>query len=384
MLKKLFKSKPKYVRFDEKYTTLSAEEESIVDMITDDIRQFVKQNNKGKSYDHHTRAVHAKGYCALKAKFEVLDNLPAEYAQGVYATPGIHDAVIRFSNAAATIAPDRRLGMGIGLSFKVFDVPGPKLTPDEPDAPTMDFALVNAPVFFTNKLEDYAYLSKLNFGLNSYLDGSKLNKAKFVFNWLTKYGKELPDFEGLKTLNAFRKLATISPKNPWLYDYFSQGAVRHGDFMGKIRVTPTKESIEKINNPDLHLFSEDETVRKALLKEISEHDYQFEVQIQLCRNLKKQPIEELTTEWKESEAPFVTVAKLTIPCQDVPEDGNFEAMEHLSFSTFRALEENRPIGRIQQSRLRAYQASSEVRHEQNQVKRKEPTSLRQVFDKTYF
>lgn len=384
MLKNLFKSKPKYVKFDEKYTRLSAEEESIVDMITDDIRQFVKQNNKGKGYDHHTRAVHAKGYCALKAKFEVLDNLPAEYAQGVYATPGIHDAVIRFSNAASAIAPDRRLGMGIGLSFKVFDVPGPKLTPDEPDAPTMDFALVNAPVFFTNKLEDYAYLSKLNFGLNSYLDGSKLNKAKFVFSWLTKYGKELPDFEGLKTLNAFRKLATIKPKNPWLYDYFSQGAVRHGDYMGKIRITPTKESVKKINDPDLHLFSEDEAVRKALLKEISEHDYQFEVQVQLCRNLKKQPIEELTTEWKESEAPFVTVAKLTIPCQDVPEDGNFEAMEHLSFSTFRALEENRPIGRIQQSRLRAYRASSEVRHEQNQVKRKEPTSLRQVFDKTYF
>lgn len=59
-------------------------------------------------------------------------------------------------------------------------------------------------------------------------------------------------------------------------------------------------------------------------------------------------------------------------------------MEHLSFSVFRALEENRPIGRIQQSRLEAYRTSSKVRHEENQVERKEPTSLKQVFDKTYF
>ncbi|WP_296405736.1 catalase family protein [Psychrobacter sp.] len=381
MLKKIFKPKPKYVKFDDQYTTLSAEESALIDVISADIRKEV-QSSKGKNkLDYHGRAVHTKGYCALKARFEVLDNLPAEYAQGLYAKPSTHDAVIRFSNAAATVAPDRRLGLAIGLAFKVFDVDGLKLTPDEPNATTMDFALVNAPVFFTSQLKDYAYLSKLAFAFNGYLANGLAGKAKFGFDWLTQYGKEIPQFESFKTLNAFRKLAMVKPKNPWLYEYFSMGAVRHGDYMGKIRVTLTSESIAKINHPDINLLSEDETIRKALITEISEHDLELEVQIQLCRNLKKQPIEDLTQEWKEKEAPFVTVARLTVIRQDVPEDGNFDAMEHLSFTPFRCLEKNRPIGRIQQSRLQAYQASSIERHKGNALKRDEPSSLKQVFDK---
>ena len=341
----------------------------------------VKKSKDLNDIDHHVRAVHAKSYCGLKAKFEILDDIPKEYAQGLYAKAGIHDAVIRFSNAAAAVSADRRLGLGQGLAIKIFDVPGEKLVPGEEYSTTFDYALVNSPIFFTNSLKNYAYLSKLNFGLNGYLGDGLLGKGKFVFHWLTKYGKEFPDLEGLRSLNAFRKLATTPPKNAWLYDYFSQGAFRHGDYMAKVRVTPTKASMKKIKRTNIHLFTEDEAIRPAIIEEIREHDYQFDVQIQLCRNLKKQPIDQLTQEWKESDAPFVTVATLTIPCQDVPDDGNLDAIEDLSFTTFRCLEENRPIGKIQHSRLRAYQASSKARHEHNMAKRKEPTSLKQIFDK---
>lgn len=379
MLKKLFKSK--YVKYDPKYITLSDEDNKVIDTITEDIRLYVKKSKELNDIDHHTRAVHAKSYCGLKAKFEILDNIPKEYAQGLYAKAGIHDAIIRFSNAAAAVSPDRRLGLGQGLAIKIFDVPGKKLAPGEEDSTTFDYALVNSPIFFTNNLKDYAYLSKLNFGINGYLGDGLIGKGKFVFHWLTKYGKEFPDAEGLRTLNAFRKLATTPPKNAWLYDYFSQGAFRHGDYMAKIRVTPTEASMKKIKRTDIHLFTEDEAIRPAIIEEIREHDYQFEVQVQLCQNIKKQPIEQLTKEWRESDAPFVTVATLTIPCQDVPDDGNVAAIEDLSFTTFRCLEENRPIGTLQHSRLRAYQASSKARHEHNEAKRKEPTSLKEVFGK---
>ncbi|MDN3398458.1 catalase family protein [Psychrobacter sp. APC 3426] len=380
MLKKLFK--PKYVKFDDKYTTLSPEDQQTMEMITADIREYVEKSKEANDLDHHTRAVHAKSYCGLKAKFEILDNLPKEYAQGLYAKAGIHDAVIRFSNAAAGVDADRRLGLGQGLAIKIFDVPGKKLTPGEEDCTTFDYALVNGPIFFTNSLKDYAYLSKLNFELNSYLGDGLLGKGKLVFDWLTKYGKAFPNVEAVRTLNAFRKLATIPPKNAWLYDYFSQGACRHGDYMAKIRITPTKASAAKIKRRDIHLFTEDEAIRPVIIKEIQEHDYQFNVQIQLCRNLKKQPIETLTKEWDESDAPFVTVATLTVPCQEVPDDRNIEAIENLSFTTFRCLEENRPIGVIQTSRLQAYKTSSDTRHKLNGIRRKEPSSLKEVFDKS--
>ncbi len=379
MLKNLFKSKPKFAKYDDKYITLTDKEISSIETMTADIKDFVMKSRAVNKVDYHTRDVHVKGYCALKAKFEVLDNLPKAYAQGFYAKAGSYDAVIRFSNANSRIAADRRLGYVIGLAFKVFDVEGKKLTPDDPDATTLDYLVVNSPVFFTNSVEDYAYLMKLHFGFNKYLEKNKLALAKFAFDWLTEYGKKRPNKHGIESLNAFRKIVTIKPKNPWLYDYFAIGAVRHGDYMGKMRVVPTKAAKQKIKQANIHLLTADEAIRPVLLNEIREHDFEYEVQIQLCRNVEKQPIDKLTQEWDESEAPFVTVARLTIPQQQVPDDGNFAVMEHLSFTPFRCLEANRPIGRIQQARLQAYQTSSTVRHAANKVERHEPDSLAALF-----
>ena len=382
MLKKIFKTK--YILYTPEYIEITAEDERNIRTITDDIKSYIARSDKVSDINYHTRDAHAKGYCALKAKFEILDNLPKEYAQGFYAQSGIHDAVIRFSNGASRVSPDRKLGLAQGLAIKVFDVPGEKLAPGEEDSTTFDFNLINHPVFFCNRIEDYAYISKLFLELPEYAEKGARGKAKLAFNWLTNYGSRLPSKVSFKTFKALNGFTTIEPKNTLLYDFHSQGVVRHGDYMAKIRVTPTEGSAQKVTRRELDVNAKQEAIRPLIVEEIREHDYQFDVQIQLCRNLKKQPIEELTTEWKESDAPFVTVATLTIPCQDVPDDGNFEIMENLSFTPFRCLAENRPIGNLQQSRPKAYQIASETRHKLNDVKRQEPKSLKQTFDKSFF
>ncbi len=382
MLKNLFK--PKFVPYDSKYVELSAEDERNIRTITDDIKSYISRSDKASDINYHTRDAHAKGYCALKAKFEILDDIPKEYAQGLYAKPAIHDAVIRFSNGAPRVAADRKLGMAQGLAIKVFDVPGEKLAPGEEDSTTFDFNLINHPVFFCNRIEDYAYISKLFLELPEYMEKGVRGKAKLAFNWLTNYGSTLPSKESLKTFKAVGGFTTIEPKNTLLYDFHSQGAVRHGNYMAKIRVKPTAASAKKVSRREVDLATSDEAIRPLILEEIREHDYQFEVQIQLCRNLKKQPIEEITSEWKESDTPFITVARLTIPCQEIADDGNFEIMENLSFTPFRCLKENRPIGNLQHSRLKAYQIASETRHKLNNVKRREPKSLKETFEKTFF
>lgn len=382
MLKKFFKSK--YVPYDDKYIQLTEKDEQRIRIITDDIKDYIAKSNKASHVNYHTRDAHAKGYCALKAKFEILEDIPKAYAQGLYATPGIHDAVIRLSNGASRVSADRKLGLAQGLAIKVFDVPGKKLAPGEEDSTTFDFNLINHPVFFCNRIEDYTYLSKLFLELPDYAEKGAVGRAQLAFNWLTNYGSSLPSKESFKTLKALGGFTKIEPKNTLLYDFHSQGVVRHGDYMAKIRVTPTRASRKKITRREVDVEAREEAIRPLILDEIREHDYQFEVQIQLCRNLKKQPIEELTTEWKESETPFVTVATLTIPCQDIADDGHFEIMENLSFTPFRCLEENRPIGHLQQSRLKAYQVASKTRHHLNGVKRTEPTSLKQTFNKAFF
>ena len=382
MLKNLFK--PKYVFYDAKFIQLSAQDKANIKAITDSIKHYVSRSNEVSDINYHTRDAHAKGYCALKAKFEVLDNLPIEFAQGLYAKAGSHDAVIRFSNGAPLVAADRRLGLAQGLAIKVFDVPGQKLAPGEENSTTFDFNLINHPVFFCNRVQDYAYISKLFLELPKYTEKGARGKAQLAFNWLTNYGSRLPTRESFKTFKAVGGFTTIEPKNTLLYDFHSQGVVRHGDYMAKIRVTPTKAAAKKVTRRELDVNAREEAIRPLIIDEIREHDYQFDVQIQLCRHLKKQPIEEITTEWKESDAPFVTVATLTIPCQDVPDDGHFDIMENLSFTPFRCLEENRPIGNLQQSRLKAYQIASQTRHKLNDVKRREPKSLKETFDKSFF
>ncbi len=382
MLKKIFKTK--YIPYNPEYIEITAEDERNIRTITDDIKSYITRSDKVSDINYHTRDAHAKGYCALKAKFEILDNLPKEYAQGFYAQSGIHDAVIRFSNGASRVSPDRKLGLAQGLAIKVFDVPGEKLAPGEEDSTTFDFNLINHPVFFCNRIEDYSYISKLFLELPDYAEKGARGKAKLAFNWLTNSGSRLPSKESFKTFKALGGFTMIEPKNTLLYDFHSQGVVRHGDYMAKIRVTPTEGSAQKVTRRELDVNAKQEAIRPLIIEEIREHDYQFDVQIQLCRNLKKQPIEEITTEWKESDAPFVTVATLTIPCQDVPDDGNFDIMENLSFTPFRCLAENRPIGNLQQSRLKAYQIASETRHRLNDVKRQEPKSIKQTFDKSFF
>ncbi len=96
------------------------------------------------------------------------------------------------------------------------------------------------------------------------------------------------------------------------------------------------------------------------------------------------PINDLTEEWSQELSPFRTVAKIKIFKQEVPEDGNFNVMDNLSFTPFRTLEENRPIGNLQSTRRSAYVTSSTTRHELNNKKRKEPNNLQEAFDEKFY
>jgi hypothetical protein len=58
------------------------------------------------------------------------------------------------------------------------------------------------------------------------------------------------------------------------------------------------------------------------------------------------PVEDVTVEWPEALSPFVTVAKLRIPRQDISGDDNLEKMDALSFTPWRVTAEHAPLGNI--------------------------------------
>ena len=132
-------------------------------------RTICGQLRGGRGRGTAVRFAHAKGYGLVRAEVEILDELPSAYAQGIYATPGRHDALIRFSNGVAHLGPDAFLSNAFGLALKMFDVEGPALVDDEPDAGTFDYNTINMPVFFCNTVAHYLFIQQLFTDAASYL-----------------------------------------------------------------------------------------------------------------------------------------------------------------------------------------------------------------------
>ncbi|MFG2138844.1 hypothetical protein [Streptomyces sp. NPDC048650] len=86
-------------------------------------------------------------------------------------------------------------------------------------------------------------------------------------------------------------------------------------------------------------------------------------------------MEDTTVEWPEQLSPPVTVAKLTLPQQDISDPENLERMDSLSFTPWRVTAEHALLGNIMRARKEVYRRSSLTRHKLNQQARTEPRSV---------
>jgi hypothetical protein len=367
----------KPVRFDEltadwgpAYDQEVAELGAMFDTLT---RQSAVTGGQGRAL----RQAHAKTYGLVRAEVTVHDGLPAEYAQGVYAQPARYDAVIRYSNGLPHVRPDARLGNACGLALKLFGVPGRSLLDDEPDTGTMDYNLINNATFFCNTVHDYLVIAPLFDELPDPLRRRDTRHA-YLRQFLTR-NNTLPPNEWLwDELLSFLSFAAIKPRNLLLQSFWSMGAMRHGDYIAKVRVVPTAASAAAVEHRDVNLLTEAEPLRRTLVAELAARDHEFELQVQLCRDLETMPVENTSLEWFEWMSPFVTVATVVVPAQDTGGDDNLAAAEHLSFTPWRTRDEHRPLGQMQDVRRDVYRKVSTLRHEVNGAVRREPVTAADV------
>ena len=116
-------------------------------------KKYIEGSVKSEGLNTAVRDAHAKGYGLVRAEVEILGGLAPEYAQGIYAHPGRHEALIRFSNGSPHAGADAALGSVVmGMGLKLFGIEGQTLLEDEPDSHTFDYALINAPIFFATPL----------------------------------------------------------------------------------------------------------------------------------------------------------------------------------------------------------------------------------------
>ena len=373
-----------FVRYGPEVEQPEPDFERSLQAVLDDMKQHMRGSLKTEGVGLVVRNAHAKGYGLARGEVEILSGIPNEYAQGIYAKPGRHEAMVRFSNGTNHVGDDRFLGPITGIGLKMFGIEGRTLLDDEPDSHTFDYALINHPVFFVNTLKHYIFIQSLfaNLGLPPPAMTPEEKEAalhRILYNFVTGKGTLPPEEWAWEELGAFLQLAQHKPINLLLSTYWTMGAVRHGDYVAKVRVAPVQSFADRVVQREIDFDSAGQVFRPALVAELRERPYEFDIQVQLSTDLERMPVEKTTVVWSESLSPFVTVAKLRIPQQDIGGEDNFEKMDKTSMSAWRVTEQHRPLGNIMRSRKEVYRQSSILRHQANNQERKEPKNLAEVF-----
>ena len=131
------------LRFDPSFETLPPDEEETQRDLTEAMLSIQRKTHADTG--HAYRAVHAKAHGYLRARFEVLPDLPPALAQGLFAAPASYDAVLRFSTTPGDILDDN-VSTPRGAALKVLGVSGARLPGSEGDT-TQNYVLGNSPSF---------------------------------------------------------------------------------------------------------------------------------------------------------------------------------------------------------------------------------------------
>lgn len=288
------------------------------------------------------RDAHPKAHGCVKAEFQVLDNLPARLASGIFIPGKTYQAWIRFSNGssnpkAADIRRDAR-----GMAIKVMGISGSSLLTDAEGASTQDFIMINHPVFFAS--DPGRYLSFMRAGSRDDMVGKLM----------------VPFALGAKgTLIALQTLnSRIS--NPLQTRYWSMVPYQLGTGPDRQAVKYSARScsatIDPMPDKPAHDF-----LRDALRHQLLAGDACMELMIQ-PRTSRAMSVEDSMTEWTEEDAPFYPVARLHVLQQvfDTPVQNAF--CESLTFNPWHALPEHKPLGSMNRLRKIIYDHISRVRH----------------------
>lgn len=297
----------------------------------------------------YRRDVHIKSHGCVQAQLTVPE-LAREYRHGVFSKPGTHSAWIRFSNGDYVIHPDA-VRDARGMAIKVLDVPGDKLLGLADEATTQDFVMMNSPNYFIRNLEDYIELTKylaVGDNVGYFLNGWSKNP----FSWR------------IRELRLVLGTKKPPPETPLLERYFSASAYKLGPdnnikFAARPVQCPAASPTKRRGwASDTHSYN---FLRERMVEQLSDAPACFDFMVQMQEPGKPMPVEDATIVWDESDAPFVTVARVEIPAQafDTPEQNEF--CEHLSFNPWHSLPAHRPIGVFNRVRKALYSEVAKYR-----------------------
>jgi hypothetical protein len=318
---------------------------------------------------HAIRSVHAKSHGILQGHLEVTSDLPGELAQGLFAEPGLYPVVMRFSTIPGDILDDS-VSVPRGLAIKIIGVKGERLEGSEGDV-TQDFLLINGPAFGAPNPKKFLSVVKLLARTTN--RGQELKKVLSVI--MRQVQKVIVAITGRPN----GTVATLGghPETHILGEtYYSQAALRFGDYIAKISVAPISPGLMALVQAPLNVNGVPNGLREAVVEFFKENGGVWEVRAQLCTDLEKMPIENAAVVWPEELSLFRPIARITVKPQPAWSNARVSAVDDgMSFSVWHGLVAHRPLGGIMRARKAAYEMARTFRAERNGRVIQEPRKI---------
>ena len=359
----------RYVRYSDSVEVRQQDEDELIEKIVASMSRVNRDHFE--RHRHAVRDAHAKSHGIVTGTLTIYDGLPAHLRQGLFAAPGSYPIVVRFSSAPSEILSDRVPALR-GMAIKMMGVDGPQMLPENRDARTQDWLLVNHPVIPFGDVASYwrtqRFAEKQEQGSELFrkVTGEVLRGVSLV---LDKVG------QGNETVRA---LAT--PNTHLLGETFhSMAALRFGDYLAKISAAPLSPEVRRLTGQSLGAAPEHSQIRDQVVAFFEQNEAEYELRAQLCTDLTRMPVEDASIRWDEEASPHQPIAKITLPRQAAYTPARrVYGDDVLSFNPFHGIEAHRPLGSIMRVRRKAYETSSRFRHEMNAQPRVEPRSLSDI------
>lgn len=299
-------------------------------------RQFAElQARKSHKYGNG-RGLHRKQLTAARGQLQVLGDLPAFAANGLFAHAGQYEVRVRLSNGGMDKTSDRKPDIR-GFSFSVLGVQGDSALGNGP-AKSQDFTLINQEKFaFPQSAEFVDFVVAASHG------GGALIKFLVQRHGLLGAARQIA-----KTVKTFgRPFGGFAA-----HAMHSAAPIACGPYAVRVRLVPHAS-----NGAPVAQVQDDWNAEFS--GRLRQQDLQWDLQLQPFVNEATTPVEDASVDWP---TPYITVARLTLPRQDPAADPTLAAqVEAAVFDPWQALAAHRPLGDVMRARKVVYFESQKGR-----------------------
>ena len=291
------------------------------------------------------RAVFRKQHGIAYGTFSIKKDISPEFKVGIFAGDS-YECAVRFSSDTGPTSPDLHSTLGLGL--KLFGVKGPKLFGEGDNA---DFIFQNIDRFFARDAQQMCAFTT----------------AGVVDKDYDSYINKHPELASI--LDAMTKVeASCLSAGYWAILPFKLGEQN----IVKYRLVP--DDVDR-GAP----FNDNNYLALDLQQRLRNKPAKFRFEIQLRTNPDTMPLDDAQVVWSTEESPYICIAELHLPQQDICAIGQAEFGTALAFNIWRTLPLHEPLGSIAQTRKVVYAASAQTRHQANGQTNQEPERINPQF-----